>query len=150
MKIFLVDSSEIAARSDMSLLARDYLCSDGTIIKKWKVSVDFDGVLHQDRTPWVNADVIPDPPTPGSLEFIQECFRNGVSVAISSCRAKDPKGKEAIEKWLEKYGFPVMYVGAEKLYADVYIDDRAYRFTGNNWPSMSSLAALRPWTKTPK
>ena len=32
--------------------------------------------------------------------------------------------------------------------AVLYIDDRAYRFTGSNWPSVDEIKSFQPWYKT--
>jgi hypothetical protein len=118
--------------------------------------LDFDGVIHSYSSGWKGADNIPDPPVPGSLEFIrdaQEHFR----VAIFSSRSNQPGGLLAMQTWLERQGvgvdgFPAFVFNVEwpieKPPAMVTIDDRALTFTGN-WSEYDPAELLRfqPWNK---
>ncbi len=124
------------------------------------VAVDFDGVLHSYTTPWRGAHVIPDPPVPGALEWLREISKD-FQVVILSTRCRTWRGRRAIKQWLRShtlvgFGFASwkdvdpygsIRCSYKKLPAWVYIDDRAWRFTGDNFPSREEVHAARPWNK---
>jgi len=64
--------------------------------------LDFDGVLHSYTSGWKGAAVIPDPPVPGSLEFIVKAL-DTYEVAIFSSRSHQWGGKRAMKRWLIKH-----------------------------------------------
>lgn len=119
--------------------------------------LDFDGVIHSYTSPWKASDIIPDPPVPGALEFIQEATKN-FRVCIYSTRSNTESGLRAMQYWLEdhiikEYGssnlswhrqieFP-----SSKPSAIVTLDDRALTFDGT-WPSMETLLSFKPWNKS--
>lgn len=72
--------------------------------KKFKpiVVLDFDGVIHNYKSGWKGASVIPDEPVPGAIEFILEA-RKTYQVAILSSRSHQWGGKRAMKKWLRKW-----------------------------------------------
>lgn len=117
-------------------------------MKKYTVCVDFDGVIHSYTTPWVAPEVIPDPPVPGAIEWLHE-MSAGFRVVIHTTRARTAEGCLAIYKWLAENGYEGDGVEAsyEKVPALIYIDDRAWRFTGSNFPSKEEIHAARPWNK---
>jgi hypothetical protein len=120
------------------------------------VAVDFDGVLHSYQTPWVNAHTIPDPPVSGAIDWLHWLLQD-FDVYIFTTRAKTWRGRGAIRAWLRKYSGTLYYeamgyrgieevgVSYKKLPAIVYVDDRAFRFDGVNFPSNRALRAMRPW-----
>jgi hypothetical protein len=131
--------------------------------------LDFDGVIHSYASGWKGADVIPDPPVPGALAFIEEAART-FRVAIFSSRSNQPGGIDAMKRWLEGHlglhyaktegiGEAVRAVTmvrdliewpTEKPPAFLTIDDRAILFNGNWADPLFSPAALltfRPWNK---
>lgn len=119
--------------------------------------LDFDGVIHGYQSGWQGADVIPDPPVPGALEFIrlaQEHFE----VEVFSSRTHQDGGLYAMQKWMIAH---MKELWGPQMCADVYglvgwpqdkpaamvtIDDRALTFTGE-WPTIESLRAFKPWNK---
>ncbi len=128
--------------------------------------LDFDGVLHSYSSGWKGADIIPDPPVPGAMEFIHQAELN-FTVAIFSSRSHQPGGIAAMRTWLGAHLFefyrdaadfglsPRHYVEdllskikfpLEKPPAMVTIDDRAITFTGQ-WPTMETLHNFKPWNK---
>lgn len=117
--------------------------------RKGSISVDFDGVINSYRSGFVAIDKIPDSPVEGAFEFLEELLNFGFKVYIYSTRNSNTKGRMAIMDWMLKYGlnqdiidklkFPV-----EKPIAKVYIDDRAWEFTGT-WPKMDELENFVPW-----
>lgn len=68
--------------------------------------IDFDGVLHSYESGWQGARVIPDPPVPGAMKFLDEALEY-FDVHIYSSRSRQWGGKRAMKKWLlrelEKY-----------------------------------------------
>jgi hypothetical protein len=63
--------------------------------------LDFDGVIHSYTSGWKGATVIPDPATPGAIEFILEAL-NTFEVAIFSSRSHQFGGRRAMKKWLKR------------------------------------------------
>jgi hypothetical protein len=124
----------------------------------WTVAVDFDGVIHSYTTPWINAHTIPDPPVPGAMRWLHHTVQS-FNVVIYSTRCKTWRGRRAIRAWLKEHsgilweqipgfrGLEDVELSREKPPALIYVDDRAYRFTGENWPSKDEIHKLRPWNK---
>lgn len=67
--------------------------------KKPILCLDFDGVIHSYTSGWQGADVIPDPPVPGALEFIVKALER-FEVHIFSSRSNQPGGQRAMQKYL--------------------------------------------------
>ena len=119
--------------------------------------LDFDGVIHSYASGWKGADVIPDPPVPGALEFIRDAL-NHFRVAIYSSRSGQPGGIEAMKAWLANRVARRARVDVGKMFVDqiewptekppamVTIDDRAICFTGE-WPDMDFLLNFQPWNR---
>lgn len=127
--------------------------------KRHTVSVDFDGVLHAYTTPWIAPHVIPDPPVEGAIEWLFKVIQH-FDVQILTTRARTFRGRWAIRSWLRKHaglnlyydspagpGLERVKITAVKHPALIYIDDRAYRFDGKNWPSRTRINLARPWHK---
>lgn len=124
------------------------------------ICLDFDGVLHSYKSGWRGANIIPDPPVLGALEFLREAVKN-FTVCIFSSRSNQDGGRTAMQEWLGRYsvdpehGLPhdadLSFLGdiewpTEKPPAHVTLDDRALTFTGV-WPDMAILRSFRPWNK---
>lgn len=124
------------------------------------ICVDFDGVIHSYTSGWKGADVIPDPPVKGALQFLAKALETS-RVAIFSSRSGQPGGITAMCQWLglwsvdPVHGLPddfdhgilsSLEWPTEKPPALVTIDDRAICFTGE-WPSIEELHAFKPWNK---
>ena len=128
------------------------------------ICVDFDGVLHAYTSGWKGASVIPDGPVPGAIEWLCDLVdplrgEQAFKVVIQSSRARRPWGWLAIRSWLKKH--IVHHYGCDRTRADdvlgsisvtsrkpaalVYVDDRAWRFDGINFPGFDALMAHRPW-----
>lgn len=123
--------------------------SDDSETRKPILVLDFDGVLHSYDSGWKGANVIPDAPVPGAVDFCHEAAKH-FDVRIVSSRCKLAGGSAAIESWLEANGFPadellVSRDGAKPA-AFVTIDDRAITFDGE-WPDVARLLEFRPWNK---
>ncbi len=117
--------------------------------------LDFDGVIHSYSSGWKGADVIPDPPVDGALEFIKEATEH-FRVAIFSSRSNQPGGLSAMSEWLDHHAskwwgcIPIWMTSIEwpleKPAAFLTIDDRALTFDGT-WPKIEDLKAFKPWNK---
>lgn len=122
------------------------------------VAVDFDGVLHRYDTPWIAPHVIPDLPVEGAIEWLHRTIQV-YDVVILSTRCRTWRGRRAIRGWLQRHAGTLWYDapgcrGIEeirctyrKVPALVYVDDRALRFTGSNWPSTDRIRGQVPWHK---
>lgn len=124
------------------------------------LSVDFDGVIHSYTSGWKGADVIPDPPVPGALQFLAAATEH-FTVAIFSSRSHQTGGIAAMCQWLgywsvdKEHGMPgdfdhgtwgAIQWPLEKPPALVTIDDRAICFDGT-WPAFETLLKFKPWNK---
>lgn len=93
------------------------------------IALDFDGVLHSYTSGWTGP--VPfDPPVPGAQAFVEDLIKK-FHVVIFSRRALDTEGKAGIIAWLKHYGFPYLQCVPEKPNADLYVDDRGFRFEGD-------------------
>jgi len=112
--------------------------------------LDFDGVIHSYSSGWKGADVIPDPPVPGAIEFIRAALEH-FDVQIYSSRSHQSGGVNAMREWLLRHsddGVLVEAIGWPdcKPSAMISIDDRALTFDGT-WPAIDTLKAFQPWNK---
>jgi hypothetical protein len=116
--------------------------------------LDFDGVIHSYSSGWKGADVIPDPPVPGTFDFIRRAQKH-FRVAIYSSRSQQPGGLEAMKDYValnSEIGFrdPIVDLEwpLEKPPAMLTIDDRALCFTGS-WADYDceELLNFKPWNK---
>lgn len=126
--------------------------------ERYTVAVDFDGVLHRYNSPWINAHTIPDLPVPGAIDWLWRTFQ-AFDIVIYSTRCKTWRGRRAVRNWLRRYvghlwyespagpGLEDIRLSYEKPPALVYLDDRAIRFTGENFPTPAEIHAARPWNK---
>ena len=111
------------------------------------IAVDFDGVLHSYVRKWTG-DVPEDPPVPGAQDFIDELLGLGYGVIIFSHRAHTKAGEQGIRQWLKDHDFPPLRVTDMKPAAEVYVDDRAFRFEGDFKKVIKFIEspAAEPWT----
>ena len=125
--------------------------------KRWTVCVDFDGVIHQYVTKWVNPQTIPDPPVDGAIEWLFGMIQD-FDVAIFSTRCETWRGRMAIRAWLREWSGNIWHeqMGAcgiedvrltkSKPPALVYLDDRAIRFEGA-FPTKEQIHDAVPWNR---
>jgi hypothetical protein len=116
---------------------------------KYTVCCDFDGVIHSYTSKWIDAATIPDPPVPGAIEWLNDISRK-FRVIIFTTRGKEYAGQQAVKLWLREHGYeaPSIEVTAEKPPALIYLDDRAVRFDGKNFPTGDQIhRELIPWNK---
>lgn len=118
--------------------------------------LDFDGVVHLYKSKWAGADIIPDPPVLGAIDFIYHA-REHFRIAIYSSRSGQPGGIEAMKNWLSKHAQtwggtkPTDWLNdiewpTEKPPAFLTIDDRVFLFEGE-WPEFEMLKSFKPWNK---
>lgn len=110
------------------------------------IALDFDGVLHSYKT-W-DGDIPKNSPVDGALSFVNDLVDMGYEVVIFSSRAKNETGKKGISDWLEKHDFPKLKVHHDKPAAELYVDDRGYRFDGDFSEVRKFIKdGLEPWYK---
>ena len=126
--------------------------------ERYTVAVDFDGVIHAYESPWVAPHVIPDMPVRGAIDWLHDTIQK-FDVVIFTTRGKTWRGRWAVRRRLRRFsgfrwfdgagsrGTENVVVTAVKPAALVYVDDRAYRFDGTNFPSASDVHRARPWNK---
>ena len=102
------------------------------------IAIDFDGVIHTFDRGWNDGTCYGDP-IPGSIEAIKKLSLK-YNIIIFTAKAKSNRplvngktGVELVKEWLSKYDLIdcVAEITSEKPHANIYIDDRGYRF--NNW-----------------
>jgi|SRR6185436_7540989 len=113
---------------------------------------DFDGVINSYTSGFdkANPTNLPDPPVPGAIEFLT-CAVEKFHVVIFTCRMLQPESEQAIHNWLLKHGLSnnvadQIAFSCTKRGADVYIDDRGFRFEGF-FPTLEQLENMKPWNK---
>lgn len=118
--------------------------------------VDFDGVIHSYKSGWKGADVIPDPPVPGAMEWLREAVKV-FRVAIFSSRSHQPGGLQAMHDYIalnSQIGFRDPIEGlewpTEKPSAFLSIDDRGLCFNGSFAEfDPAALLKFKPWYQRP-
>lgn len=126
--------------------------------ERYTVAVDFDGVIHSYTSPWVAPHIIPDAPVDGAISWLFRTIQR-FEVVIFTTRGKTWRGRWAVRRWLRRHagnlwnespgarGLEDVTVTATKPAALIYLDDRAYRFTGTNFPDAEEVHRARPWNK---
>jgi hydroxymethylpyrimidine pyrophosphatase-like HAD family hydrolase len=103
------------------------------------IAVDFDGTLVDHRYPDIGNL------KPGAREAMMSFKKAGHKIAIWTCRIG--KEEQAVRQFLIQNDIPFDSIntavpgtdtGTRKIYADVYIDDKAVRFE-DNWAEMKRL-----------
>ena len=104
------------------------------------IAVDFDGVLHAYSKKWSDGTIY-DNPIPGSREAMQTLLDKGYEVVIYSTRGEtrtvknveQPHQRHDMKIWLDKHQIPYTRIHDEpgKPLCKLFIDDNAYRFTGD-------------------
>ncbi len=99
------------------------------------ISIDFDGVIHNDHLGWHDGTIYGDP-IEGSLESIK-ILSEEFKLVLFTAKAKPDRplvngktGAELIWEWLDKHGVKNCFaeITAEKPRCLFYIDDKAIRF----------------------
>lgn len=102
--------------------------------KQITLAIDFDEVIQSRKT--AKQGAVFGQPIPGALEALADFIDAGCRVVIHSCVAHTPAGYQAIEQWLEDHDADYHDITAVKPVADVYLDDKAIRFT--DWDSATA------------
>lgn len=106
-----------------------------------KIAVDFDGVLYDYDGKW-RGGTLPLPAVPGAVESTRILAQQH-ELVVYSTRGWSKKHRERMAVWLNAQGIPYHAIAAHKPNADVYIDDKALRFT--TWSGvLSALQSERP------
>lgn len=129
--IFPMDSVHTGKPVSKSVLGETYE------IDAKRILIDFDQVIHKYSVGWIEG-IIYDEEISGVKEVINEFKKDGYEIIIFTCRLSETAhGKEGvqtqrkmIEEWLKEHNIQVDGITAEKLPAEIYIDDRGYRFEG--------------------
>lgn len=95
------------------------------------ICLDFDGTIHDpdNREPGYRMGK----PVEGALEAVQYLLSQGHTLMIHSARVQSHPQRTHVNQWLDYFGFPKeLECVVEKPLADIYVDDKGYRFT--TWP----------------
>ena len=99
------------------------------------ISIDFDGVIHDDHLGWHDGTIYGDP-IEGSLEAVKLLSKT-YKLVLFTAKAKPDRplvdgktGAELVWEWLEKYEIKEYFseITSEKPRCLFYIDDKAIRF----------------------
>jgi hypothetical protein len=93
------------------------------------ICVDFDDTLMD--TTHIPAGKRLGPPTPGAVSFMNQLHAQGDTIIIFTVRGGEPRGKQAVEDWLDYFKIPFSAVTNIKVNAEAYIDNRAIRYQGS-------------------
>ncbi len=111
-----------------------------------RIVLDLDGVICPVKDP--DASYADLEPIPGSVERISELKAAGHYLIVvtarhmATCEANVGQVVKRVGRltldWMERYGVPYDEFHFGKPNAEVYVDDRALRFTG--WPDLTDEA----------
>jgi hypothetical protein len=117
------------------------------------IAVDFDGVINS-YTSGFSGSEIPDPPVKGAIEWLEEMTKV-CKILIHTARLEyeeeegQPPQEQLIRDWLIKWGLSDEALGklrfVTKPVATIYLDDRAVRFTGKNFPTEERIRTHTTW-----
>lgn len=79
-------------------------------------------------------------PVEGALEAVEVLQQAGYEVVVLTAHTQH----QFIRDWLRYYEFPNLWVTNVKPVADLYVDDRAVRFTGDWRNTMAEIERVRP------
>lgn len=121
--------------------------------RKKVLAIDMDGTLLQ-YDGW-KGDAHYGDPIPGMREVLQQVREAGWYVVIWTTRG----GDGAIRRHLSKHDIPFDYINknphgppgsSPKIFADVYLDDRAIRFDGETSGLAAKILDAVPWFEKDK
>lgn len=115
-----------------------------------KICIDLDGVIASIKETSESYKNVQ--PIPGAIEKVQELKKAGHYIIIYTARhmktCEGNTGKvlarvgQLTLDWLENYDIPYDEIHFGKPYADIYIDDNAFRFT--EWKEISGDGSNLP------
>lgn len=121
---------------------------------KKTIAIDFDGVIHSYTSGYTAPGIIKDGPVLGAFKWLEEIVHSDDMIAVFfSSRCKYDEFKPACEAWLIKCGVPedirsrILY-SATKPPAWLTVDDRAWNFTGDNFPTLEEIRNFKSWVNT--
>lgn len=108
-----------------------------------RLAIDLDGVIHNPE------DVEPGykmgKPIKGAVKAMQKLKSEGHLIAIHTVWADTDQKRQAISKWCRYFDIPYDFITNTKVIADLYIDDKGYRF--ESWEDAQEfIRTLRPET----
>ena len=102
-------------------------------MRPYIVAIDFDNTLAR-NAPWTGKQQPPFPPNPEVVDLARRLHDDGCIIVIWTCRNDDA----LVAEYCEKYNIPFDGVnvnlhptfdeGADKIYADVYLDDKGMHY----------------------
>ncbi len=112
------------------------------------ICMDFDGVIHSYHSGWEGPEIISDLPVVGAFATLDSYLTAGLEVFIYSARSETPEGIQAMKEWFRFHNFmnlDQLKFTNKKPHAVLYVDDRAYRFKGTEFPSVEYIQNFKPW-----
>ena len=111
------------------------------------IAVDFDGVVAN-YDGWKGPSVL-GPPRPDVLEALQALRAEGWKIVIHTTR-----GEDEIAAYLAEHGIPHDEINRNSDYqtrgvkpvADVYWDDRSFRYSGDARKDLELIRRFRTWS----
>jgi hypothetical protein len=110
------------------------------------LAIDFDGVIHQ-YAGWQGESTF-NAPVPGAKEALETLHDAGWILIVHTCRRDTLR----VQQYLRTHGIPFDFINEnpfgpadthpKKLYADIYLDDRAVRFTGSWTDALEGISQL--------
>ena len=144
--------------------ARTFLHTDSTTgimsMRLRRIAIDFDGVIHSYTTKWEAANIIPDSPVEGALQWLADNILN-YELVIFSTRNHQEGAIDAMRDWLYKHyredgwiSFAAMeivsrlkfHTGEGKPICELFVDDRGFCFEGT-FPTDEYMKNFKPWNK---
>lgn len=119
------------------------------------IAVDFDGVINSYKRGFVSHQDF-DPPTHGVSEAMRRLKEDGWTIVINTCRPAEANGP--IDEYCTENGIIFDFINdspgdqgfetsPSKIYADVYLDDKAIRFDGNWKDALAKIEGCVEWHK---
>lgn len=114
------------------------------------VCLDFDGCLSNSTRAGYNQDEFIFEPVNGVGKWIEETIAHH-DLIIFSARELSTLGKQNLCTWFKKYHLPeIPMTNIKPPQGHIFVDDRAYQFTGTNFPSVDYISRFTPWNRVQK
>ncbi len=118
------------------------------------VCVDLDGTIAHYKE-WEGEDHFGEP-VPGARDALGKLRDMGWTVIVYTTRSN----REKIKQYLEQNSIPFDYINESpfqpanavggKIYAQVYVDDRAIQFNGNWQDTLAEIIRFKAWEESPE